>query len=160
MISTATLQELADYAAAGRIGDRGDRAHERSASRNGVIGAWVFGLTVFLLFAVTTFHGCQRQIPVQQSGHETVARQQRPPLSKPALERKDQASSRRPDRALLLREEQVVVPTPERRAVLPADPSNPAMWRDPRSYGGSATQNPAVKNDLNRTSTSIANHPS
>ena len=127
MISGATLEELADYAAAGRIGDRVGRAHG-VASRSGGVGAWVFGITVLMVFA-STFHGCQWQVPVRQNRQVTVV--QPPPV---AMNREGPTGNAQ--RSSPVSPGQPSAPV-ETHGEAPVVPSDSQMWRDPRGYAAS-----------------------
>lgn len=98
----ATYDELADYAEAGRIGNR------ISQRRGSKAGPWVFGLTVLSILAITSLQTCQRQVP-------TV------PLGQPLVE---QSTTKNPATTIPVRTEPsspAILATPEVSA-LPAKP--------------------------------------
>ncbi len=127
-ISARTAAELADYAAAGRMGER--------PSGGSKAGPWVFGLTLFSIFLITTFQACQRQLSIpslgQRSAEQSITKvpanpkAQRSEPRSPATGPASQVSPRpaKPQSA----------PNPGSDVVIAAPASRPEMWRDPRSH--------------------------
>jgi len=138
MISPATYDELADYAEAGRIGNR------VSQRRGSKVGPWVFGLTVLSILAITSLQTCQRQVPSA-------------PLGKPLVKQSPTKSTSTTKPVRIEPSSPTILTTPDVSA-LPAKPkagqlpegdvrgearsSRPDIWRDPRSY---ASRQPKVR---------------
>lgn len=136
MISPATYDELADYAEAGRIGNRVSQRRDSKA------GPWVFGLTVLSILAITSLQTCQRQVPTAPLGQPLVEQSTtknpattipvRTEPSSPAILATPSALPAKPQ----------AVPLAEGNVKVEARSSRPEMWRDPRSY---ASRQPKVR---------------
>lgn len=130
MISPRTAAELADYAAAGRIGDR------KSHSEGHKAGPWVFGLTVITIMSITLFQACQRQLSETPARQSVVERSNAKEATKEKATRPASPTqtlkSRTPASIQPVYPQPVQVPKRDIQIVTPS--TKPDMWRDPRNY--------------------------
>lgn len=137
MVSPATYDELADYADAGRIGNRVSQQNGSKA------GPRVFGLTVFSIIGIMLLQTCERQMPTVPLG-QTLVEQSTTKIPTTTLPVRTEPSSpailATPDVSALPAKAQAA-PLYEGDVRAQVRSSRPEMWRDPRSY---ASRQPKV----------------